>query len=143
AAPLCYHFLLLIRVKGTTFQAMMGQMNVVPVLGRSFNEMFPILIAFLCLCNLLNVYSKLVLLFGLDALEFEWTAPSSTADAADLLAEGHRLVERERRKRSEDRSLQLELNDRTGERRIPLRLQIASLIEDGTLPTDWNAASPN
>ena len=56
-APLCYHFLLLIRVQGTTFQelrarhpldrierelpllqAFMGQMNMVPVLGESFNQ---------------------------------------------------------------------------------------------------------
>merc|ERR1712110_235586 len=31
AAPLCYHFLSLIQVEDTAFQAMMGQMNAVPV----------------------------------------------------------------------------------------------------------------
>merc|ERR1719353_210871 len=31
AAPLCYHFLKLVQVKGTAFQEMMGEMNVVPV----------------------------------------------------------------------------------------------------------------
>eukprot|EP00933_Yihiella_yeosuensis_P017204 TRINITY_DN14438_c0_g1_i1.p1 TRINITY_DN14438_c0_g1~~TRINITY_DN14438_c0_g1_i1.p1 ORF type:complete len:631 (-),score=44.14 TRINITY_DN14438_c0_g1_i1:141-1985(-) len=143
AAPLCYHFLLLIRVKGTSFQAMMGQMNVVPVLGKSFNEVFPIIIAFLVLCNLLNVYSKIVQVCGLHSLDFERT-PVGT-ERGDLIQEGRRLIERERRKRSEDRSMQLELNDRSLEnsRSIPLRLQIASLIEDGTLPADWNASSPN
>jgi len=144
AAPLCYHFLLLIRVKGTAFQAMMGQMNVVPVLGRSFNEIFPVLVGFLCLCNLLNVYSRLVQLCGLDALEFECAPPTST-DTSDLLAEGRRLVERERRRRSEDRHL-LELTERgeshsSSRRTIPLRHQIAQLIEEGTLPSDWNAHS--
>ncbi|CAE7333385.1 unnamed protein product, partial [Symbiodinium sp. KB8] len=52
--------------------------------------------------------------------------------------------ERERRKRSEDRCLQLELNERHDESRyVPLRVQIARLIEQGTLPQDWNASSPN
>jgi len=140
AAPLCYHFLTLIRVKGTAFQSMMGQMNVVPVLGNSLNEIFPVLVCFLCLCNLLNVYSRLVQLCGLDALEFEWAPPTST-DSSDLLAEGRRLIERERRRRSEDRSL-MELHDRAENRRtIPLRVQIAQLIEEGTLPLDWNAHS--
>merc|ERR1712187_161218 len=97
-------------------------MNVVPVLGQSFNEVFPILVGFLCLCNLLNVYSRLVQLCGLDALEFEW-APPASSDASDLLAEGRRLIESE------------------GPRSIPLRLQIAQLIEEGTLPCDWNAHS--
>ena len=61
-----------------------------------------------------------------------------------MLAEGRRLVEIARRRRSEDRSLQLELNERYDESRaIPLRMQIARLIEDGTLPQDWNASSPN
>merc|ERR1712187_861965 len=117
-------------------------MNVVPVLGQSFNEVFPILVGFLCLCNLLNVYSRLVQLCGLDALEFEWAPPASSG-ASDLLAEGRRLIERERRRRAEDRSL-LELHDRNdseGPRSIPLRLQIAQLIEEGTLPCDWNAHS--
>merc|ERR1712226_501740 len=120
----------------------MGQMNVVPVLGQSFNEIFPILVGFLCLCDLLNVYSRLVQFCGLDALEFECAPPSS--DTNDLLAEGRRLIERERRRRAEDRTNLLELNDRKDESRqgmMPLRLKIAQLIEDGTLPYDWNAHS--
>jgi len=138
AAPLCYHFLLLIRVKGTAFQAMMGQMNVVPVLGKSFNDVFPCLVGFLCVCNLLNVYSRLVQLCGLDALEFEWGATSGGGDMGDLLAEGRRLVERERRRLSEDSLLQLQSRS-SSEQLIPLRLQIAHLIDDGTLPNDWNS----
>jgi len=145
AAPLCYHFLFLIRVEHTAFQEMMGQMNVVPVLGGSFNEVFPILVGFLCLSHLLDVYTRLLQLCGLDVLAVEWAplAPSADTDTNDLLTEGRRLIERERRRRSEDRSL-LELQERgeNSQRMIPLRLQIAALIEDGTLPLDWNAASP-
>merc|ERR1719382_971857 len=57
AAPMCYHFLLLIRVRGTTFQSFMGKMNVVP-LGESFNDIFPCFVALFCLFNLLNLYSR-------------------------------------------------------------------------------------
>mmetsp|Transcript_37794 Transcript_37794/g.95816 ORF Transcript_37794/g.95816 Transcript_37794/m.95816 type:complete len:605 (+) Transcript_37794:32-1846(+) len=144
AAPLCYHFLFLIRVKNTAFQEMMGQMNVVPVLGGSFNEVFPVLVGFICLCNLLNVYSRMVQLFGLEALEIETVPLAPAGDTNDLLQEGRRLIERERRRRSEDRNL-LEMVDRSGESgrtTMPLRFQIQALIEDGTLPLDWNAASP-
>eukprot|EP00439_Symbiodinium_sp_Y106_P055752 s409_g7.t1 len=132
SAPLCH----LIQAKGTSFQAMMGQMNVVPVLGKSFNEDFPVLIVVLVLCNLLNVYSKIVQSCGLESLEFDG---SMAPDSSEVSAEGRRLVERERRKRSEDpdRCLQLELNERHDESRyVPLRVQIARLIEEGTLPQD-------
>lgn len=141
AAPLSYHFLLLVRVKGTAFQVMMGQMNVVPVLGRSFNEIFPCLVGFLCLCNLLNVYSRCVQFCGLDSLEFELAPSPNSLPPDDVLAEGRRLIDRERRRRVEERSL-LEMEEQhTLRGTIPLRVQIARLIEDGTLPRDWNAHS--
>lgn len=139
SAPLCYHFLKLVQVKGTAFQAMMGQMNVVPLLGRSFNQVFPIIVGLLVFCNLFNVYSRLVQFCGLDVLEFEW-APPASGDTGDLLTEGRRLIERERRRRSDDRCL-MEMQDREAGRYIPLRLQIAQLIEDGTLPRNWNEYS--
>lgn len=142
AAPLCYHFLLLVQVDGTAFQKMMGQMNVVPVLGKDFNQIFPCIVGFLCICNLLNVYSRLVQLCGLDALEFEWAPTDTTGEAGDLLTEGRRLVERERRRRSEDASLMEMEGLGESERPIPLRVQIARMIEDGALPRNWNAHSP-
>lgn len=97
-APLCYHFLLLVRVEGTAFQKLMGKMDLVPVLGRSFNEFFPLLVAFLCVCNIFNVYSKIVGLCGLGALEFEFTG---YGDDSDPTVEGRRILDRERRRRSE------------------------------------------
>jgi len=141
SAPLCYHFLMLIQVRGTAFQSMMGEMHVVPILGRSFNEIFPCLVGFLCCCNLLNVYSRVVQLCGLDSLEFEMSAAVNSTTPDDVLTEGRRLIERERRRRVEDRSL-LEMQDQPSSAgTIPLRVQIARLIEDGTLPRDWNAHS--
>jgi len=138
--PLSYHFLLLIRAKGTSFQAALDAMDVGPTLLQS-NKIFILVLLCLVLCHFLNVYSKLLQILSLDNLDFD-TAESAPSN--EVLSEGRRLVEIARRRRSEDRTLQLELNDRYDESRaIPLRMQIARLIEEGTLPQDWNASSPN
>ena len=105
AAPLCYHFLLLIRVKGTTFQAFMGQMNIVPVLGESFNQVFPCLIALLCCCNVFNVYSRFLQLFTLGIMEFEFGEESA---GDDPVTDGKQLVDRERRRLAEEVDLEVE-----------------------------------
>lgn len=150
--PLCYHFLLLIDVPDTSFGQVMGQMSAVPFLGESFNLMLPCLVGVIAAFHQLNVYPRAIHLVGLDILEVEGVQPGATSDNGDLPAEGRRLVDRERRRRSEDRSL-LELHDRegggvgglssgAGSVTMPLRLQIQALIEDGTLPMDWNAHSP-
>lgn len=99
ATPLCYHFLLLVRVEGTSFQALMGQMNVVPVVGDSFNQIFPCIIGFLCITNYFNLYSRLLQCLALGSLEFEWGV--NVVDDEDPTGDGKRLVERERRKRDE------------------------------------------
>jgi len=116
AAPLCYHFLLLIGVRDTSFQAFMGQMNVVPVLGDSFNEIFPCLIAFLCCCNIFNVYRTIVQCLSLGVLEFEWAPETSAQDPG---VEGKQLVERERRLRRETAPLEM-TGRRASEKLMPL-----------------------
>lgn len=138
--PLSYHFLLLIQAKGTSFQAALDEMDVVPTLLPS-NKIFILILLCLVLCHFLNVYSKILQMFSLDNLDFDI---AESAPSNETLSEGRRLVELARRRRSEDRTLQLELNDRYDDSRaIPLRMQIARLIEEGTLPQDWNASSPN
>lgn len=106
AGPLCYHFLLLARVRGTTFQQFMGKMNVVPVLGESFNDVFPCIVVVLCLMNLLNVYSRIVRCLSFGAVDFEF-APGGEAE--DPQAEGRQLIERERRRRAEERESNMEM----------------------------------
>lgn len=100
AAPLCYHFMLLVKVEGTTFQEFMGQMNVVPALGESFNEVFPIIIALLCCLNILNVYSRIVNCLSFGSVDFELAAVDE-----EMREEGRVLVERERRRRAEEMSM--------------------------------------
>jgi len=68
ALPLCYHFLLLIDRPPhfqTSFQDFMGQMRFVPILGHQLNQVFPCLVAFIVLCNVTKVYSRVVSCLGL------------------------------------------------------------------------------
>lgn len=99
SAPLSYHFLLLVRIRETTFQQFIGKMSVVPVLGESFNDLFPCIVAVLCLINILNVYDKLVACLSLGSVDFEGTVGEGSADP---LSEGQQLIQRERRVRAEE-----------------------------------------
>eukprot|EP00930_Biecheleria_cincta_P072049 TRINITY_DN59492_c0_g1_i1.p1 TRINITY_DN59492_c0_g1~~TRINITY_DN59492_c0_g1_i1.p1 ORF type:complete len:663 (+),score=96.66 TRINITY_DN59492_c0_g1_i1:39-1991(+) len=108
AAPLSYHFLLLVRLEGTSFQDFMGQMNVVPALGESFNQVFPCLIALLCTCNIFNFLSRFLRCLTLGGMDFEL---GTGDDEEERVAEGRQLVEQERRRRAEghvDDTMELE-----------------------------------
>jgi len=120
-APLCYHFLMLIRVQGTTFQAFMGKMSVVPVLGESLNELFPCLVAVLCCLNLLNPYSRIVQCLSMGIIELE----AAGGDSSDPLSEGKQLVERERRRRAEESSLELRSRSTPERLAVPLAAPVA------------------
>eukprot|EP00927_Polykrikos_kofoidii_P020064 TRINITY_DN19457_c0_g1_i1.p1 TRINITY_DN19457_c0_g1~~TRINITY_DN19457_c0_g1_i1.p1 ORF type:complete len:623 (+),score=75.17 TRINITY_DN19457_c0_g1_i1:144-2012(+) len=153
AAPLCYHFILFIHVPPTAFQDVVGAMDMVPVIGgEPLNRVVvPILILAIVLLNIFKVYSSTVQCFGLEALELEH-GNSDAAVTENLIAEGRRLLHRERSKNSEVKSV-LELWNRhnsgagmsieeanSGNTCIPLKSQISQLIEEGTLPQQWSDA---
>mmetsp|Transcript_65745 Transcript_65745/g.189564 ORF Transcript_65745/g.189564 Transcript_65745/m.189564 type:complete len:603 (+) Transcript_65745:77-1885(+) len=143
AAPMCYQFTLLVDAPPTAFRTMMDEAYVVPFVSPFFDMACPAFVGALVVCHVFGIYPRLVQILRLDALEVDWTAPPSAATVNELMEEGRRLVERERRRRSEDRSLlEMARGGEGGRVTVPLRLQIAALIEDGTLPLDWNAHSP-
>ncbi|CAK0902363.1 unnamed protein product [Prorocentrum cordatum] len=117
SAPLCYHFLLLIRVEGTTFQDFMGAMNVVPVLGESVNSYFPLLVAVLCCLNLLNVYARIMQCLSFGTVELDLAAGG---DREHPLSEGRQLIERERRRRAEECAMELKDRSEPGPLAAPL-----------------------
>merc|ERR1719277_2219071 len=80
AAPLVYHFLLLINAQGTTFQQFYGQINVVPVLGDSFNEKFPMFVFVCCLFNVFNVYSTALRFLTFGGIGFTHGASEGNED---------------------------------------------------------------
>eukprot|EP00929_Paragymnodinium_shiwhaense_P055139 TRINITY_DN27657_c0_g1_i3.p1 TRINITY_DN27657_c0_g1~~TRINITY_DN27657_c0_g1_i3.p1 ORF type:complete len:622 (-),score=79.39 TRINITY_DN27657_c0_g1_i3:96-1961(-) len=107
AAPLCYHFLKIIAIEGTSFQSFMGQMNVT-ALGERFNNAFPLIVAVLCCLNVLNIYSKILQCISMGGLEFECTLN----DIDDPTSEGMQLVARERRRLVEEAASAVEMQAR-------------------------------
>ena len=71
APPLWFNFILLERLKGTVFENFMGEMKWVPVLGVSFQQLFPIVLVVLAVFNICNVWGALLKLIGLDSYSFE------------------------------------------------------------------------
>ena len=70
APPLWFNFILLAKLKGTIFETFMGEMKWVPVLGVSFQQLFPIVLVVLAAFNILNVWGTLLKLIGLDSYSF-------------------------------------------------------------------------
>jgi hypothetical protein len=68
--PLCYNYLLLIKVTDTAFNEVMGVINLVPVIGQQFAIFFPLLIIIFVALNLFNVYDKILAMLGLQAYSF-------------------------------------------------------------------------
>lgn len=99
AFPLVYNYLFVLRIPdhpATTFEEMQGLMNVVPLLGESFAEYFPLLILIVALLTLSNTYSKLLNMLGLGSVLYE--SSDDPKGRARLVDEGRRLIVRERQK---------------------------------------------
>jgi hypothetical protein len=67
---LSYNFLLLTKVEGTQFRSVMKVVDLVPYLGLSFAEFFPLLLIIFCLLNAFNVHTRLFTALGLAQLTF-------------------------------------------------------------------------
>ena len=100
AFPLVYNYLFVLRVPShpaTVFEEMQGFMNVVPLLGKSITEYFPLLILVVACLTLSNTYSKIMTCLGLTSLQFE--TASDPAGRQKLIDEGRKLIVRERQTR--------------------------------------------
>jgi hypothetical protein len=66
--PLAYNYLMMLKydTSETSFSTFLGQMDVVPLFGKSFPVYAPLLILFLCAFTLCNIYAKVLNLLGFD-----------------------------------------------------------------------------
>jgi hypothetical protein len=94
--PLSYNYLLILKydTSETAFSKFLGQMNVVPLFGKSFPVYAPLLIIFLCSFTLCNIYAKLMNLVGFDHQEALMVGDKETLDAK--VNEGKSLLLRQR-----------------------------------------------
>ncbi len=72
---------------------MIGQMEVIPFFGNSFNVYFPVVIALFCFFTLLNVYGRILKLLNIARFEYNESAED------DLVTEGKMILRSERRRR--------------------------------------------
>jgi hypothetical protein len=70
ASPLCYNFLLFIKVKGSEFEKVIGVVDVVPVVGKDFAVFFPSILIVFVFMNLFNVYGRLMKALGFSQFQF-------------------------------------------------------------------------
>jgi len=92
--PLGYSFLLMLRFHRTTsLNLLMGNMHVVPILGTSFNRYAPVVMVILCLFTFFNGYARLMRMLG---VEHEDIANMDDPESAEKIAEGRRLIQRNR-----------------------------------------------
>ena len=65
-----YNFLQIINDQDTSFLNVMGQANVVPIFGETYNIIFPVLLIILILFNALDIYSFLAKHLGFQKFVF-------------------------------------------------------------------------
>lgn len=93
-APLCYNFLKFIKVTGTQFYAVMGVVNLIPVLGEDFVLFFPSLLLVLVLMHYFNIFSKLMIALGMSQFSF------SDGFSDNKILEGKSILNKARKDRS-------------------------------------------
>eukprot|EP01133_Synstelium_polycarpum_P015434 gene15434-18303_t len=105
AAPLCYNFITFVfkdvntNVTDSTFLSVMGNVDLMPFLGRYFYIYFPMIILIVSLTTLFNVYSKIMGCLNITRFQF------ASDFTHDNIIEGRALLENEKRRRLRDKGL--------------------------------------
>lgn len=72
ANPLCYNYLQMVDIEEQpSFSAVMGQLDTSPLLGHTFDILFPCIFILLIIFNAFDIYTKLLNALGLTNLAFE------------------------------------------------------------------------
>ena len=92
-APLCYNFLLFIKVTHTEYVRIMGIIDIVPVLGKQFAIFFPLLLILFCALNYFQIYGKFMASLGMSQFGF------NDKYREEKISEGKAMIARERMER--------------------------------------------
>lgn len=79
----------------------MGNINIVPALGSDFTNFFPSLLLLFCLCNLFDLYGKILSIFGLEQFQFTETFNSTLLEEGSVLIQKARFEEEQKLKVNE------------------------------------------
>ena len=67
---MCFNYLEMIDIKGCAFNNILGELNLEPVLGAKFTNIFPCFIILFFLFHYFDFYSSILVYFGLRAYSF-------------------------------------------------------------------------
>ncbi len=65
STPLGYNFLQIVNDKNTSFINVMGEANVVPIFGETYNIIFPVILIILIIFNTFDIYALVAKQFGI------------------------------------------------------------------------------
>ena len=71
SAPLCYNFLQMVDVDNSAYAKVMGNVEITPVFGNTFDILFPMLLLLLIAFNAFDIYSKVTKAVGINRFEFD------------------------------------------------------------------------
>ncbi|KAL7067121.1 LMBR1-like conserved region family protein [Cryptosporidium serpentis] len=118
ATALCFHYLALIRVNGTTFDTFYGKpMHFLPrIVGNDFNSMyFPLFVTFLSIINALNLQQRFMKSTGLYCLFFDYygieelynmNRETMSSEFNAIIADGKRIADSQRRIKNNEQDFQ-------------------------------------
>ncbi|CDW74239.1 UNKNOWN [Stylonychia lemnae] len=86
ASSLCINFLKIIHFEGTIFANVIGAMDPIPLIGKEFQNFFPITLLVLCIFNYFNVWSKFMYFIGLDEYTFSEVYNEDLVPDGELLS---------------------------------------------------------
>lgn len=116
ATPLCYNYLHIIHqseTKDTSFSIIMGDLEIVPFFGETFNTIFPIFVVALCLFNLCHGYSLVLKWLDVPQFAYDSAENSTTAQGLQLLERERERAERHVRTSGQDAELHSGITSRT------------------------------
>lgn len=93
SAPLCYNFLLFLKIKKTVYSEVMGLIDLLPFVGTQFTSFFPLLLIVFCFLNAFKIYGKVMSTLGMSQLSFE------DSHSHTKVNEGKALVQRAKSER--------------------------------------------
>ena len=96
SAPLCYNFLLFLKIQNTVYANVMGLIDLVPLVGKQFSRFFPLLLVVFCALNLFHINGRVMSTLGMGQLSF------SDKYNADNISEGKIMVTRARTEREKN-----------------------------------------
>jgi hypothetical protein len=85
---LSYNYLLITGVQGTSFAKVLGEMDLLPILGLNFNTYFPIVVSVICFLFLFNVIDRLLSFCNITKFRFEQDFSHTSVE------EGRELIEK-------------------------------------------------